>query len=82
MRTEKPDIVWIMTDPKWYKWLWQMEDEIRPLAPIVYYHVWDNYPAPKFNRTSYLSNDSIVSISKLTHDIVNTVAPEVENIYH
>tara|TARA_B100000676_G_C18051235_1_gene831327 strand:+ start:189 stop:1475 length:1287 start_codon:yes stop_codon:yes gene_type:complete len=81
LRTEKPDIVWIMTDPKWYKWLWQMEDEIRPLAPIVYYHVWDNYPAPKFNRTSYLSNDSIVSISKLTHDIVNTVAPEVENIY-
>ena len=81
MRTEKPDVVWLMTDPKWYKWLWQMEDEIRPLAPIVYYHVWDNYPVPYFNRNAYLSNDAIVSISKLTHDVVSKVVPEVENHY-
>jgi len=81
LRTEKPDIVWMMTDPKWYKWLWQMEDEIRPLAPIVYYHVWDNYPAPKFNKTAYESNDVIVSISKLTEDVVSTVAPSVQNYY-
>tara|TARA_B100000900_G_C20563256_1_gene709858 strand:+ start:530 stop:1801 length:1272 start_codon:yes stop_codon:yes gene_type:complete len=81
LRTEKPDVVWLMTDPKWYKWLWQIEDEIRPVAPIVYYHVWDNYPAPHFNKNAYLSNDAIVSISKLTHDVVNTVAPQVKNYY-
>lgn len=81
LRTERPDIVWIMTDPKWYKWLWDMEDEVRPLAPIVYYHVWDNYPAPYFNKNSYLSNDFIATISKLTHDVVNKVAPEVNSRY-
>lgn len=81
MRTEKPDVIWLMTDPKWYKWLWNMEDELRPLAPIVYYHVWDNYPVPHFNKNYYMSNDAIVSISKLTHDIVNQVAPSVTNHY-
>lgn len=78
---EKPDIIWMMTDPRFYTWLWQMEQEIRPNVPILYYHVWDNYPYPKFNRQFYLSNDKICSISKLTSDIVQTVAPEVEEQY-
>ena len=81
LRNEKPDILWIMTDPRFYEWLWQIENEIRPLCPIVYYHVWDNFPAPKFNEKFYKSNDLIVSISKLTHEIVNQVAPEVESKY-
>jgi len=78
---EKPDILWMMTDPRFYTWLWSMEQEIRPNLPIVYYHVWDNYPYPKFNRPYYLSNDKIATISKLTSDIVRTVAPEVEEQY-
>lgn len=78
---EKPDILWMMTDPRFYTWLWNMEQEIRPNVPIVYYHVWDNYPYPKFNRAFYLSNDKIATISKLTSDIVRTVAPEVEEQY-
>ena len=78
---EKPDMIWFMTDPRFYGWLWDMENEIRPNCPMVYYHVWDNYPAPKYNRKFYLSTDVIVSISKLTHDIVSQVAPEVENHY-
>jgi glycosyltransferase involved in cell wall biosynthesis len=48
---------------------------------MVYYHVWDNYPYPTFNRPNYLSNDHIACISKLTHDIVQTVTPEVESTY-
>ena len=82
IRSEKPDIVWFMTDPRFYEWLWFMENEVRPLAPMVYYHVWDNHPAPMFNRPFYLSNDLIVSISKVTRDVVTEAAPEVENIYH
>jgi glycosyltransferase involved in cell wall biosynthesis len=78
---EKPDIVWMMTDPRFYTWLWNIEQEIRPNVPIVYYHVWDNYPYPKFNRSYYLSNDKIATISKLTSDIVRVVAPEVEEEY-
>jgi glycosyltransferase involved in cell wall biosynthesis len=78
---QKPDILWFMTDPRFYGWLWQMEHEIRAHVPMVYYHVWDNYPYPKFNRSSYLSNDHIACISRLTHDIVQTVTPEVGSSY-
>ena len=70
-----------MTDPRFYDWLWDIEDEIRSTTPIVYYHTWDNYPYPTFNRSAYLSNDYIACISKLTHDIVNKVSPEVPNCY-
>ena len=81
MRTEKPDVIWFMTDPRFWGWLWSIENEIRPNIPMVYYHVWDNYPYPTFNRKFYLSNDHIATISKLTDDIVRTVAPEVPCTY-
>lgn len=81
MRTEKPDIIWFMTDPRFWGWLWQMENEIRPNVPMIYYHVWDNYPYPTFNRKFYLSNDYIATISKVSDDIVANVAPEVERMY-
>lgn len=77
----KPDILWFMTDPRFYEWLWDIDDEIREKVPMVYYHVWDNYPYPKFNRKFYLSNDLVCTISKLTDDIVRTVAPEVKCEY-
>ena len=48
---EKPDLIWFMTDPRFYGWLWDMENEIRPNCPMMYYHVWDNFPPPKFNPT-------------------------------
>lgn len=81
IRNEKPDILWFMTDPRFYEWLWFMENEIRPLIPMVYYHVWDNHPAPMFNRPFYISTDLIASISKVTHEVVKEAAPEVENVY-
>jgi glycosyltransferase involved in cell wall biosynthesis len=81
LRNERPDIVWFMTDPRFYTWLWQMEDEIRPLMPMVYYHVWDNYPPPKYNRVYYDSTDVIVTISKLTDEITRAVAEKAEVIH-
>ena len=81
MAVEKPDLVWFMTDPRFYGWLWDMENEIRPKCPMVYYHVWDNFPPPMFNRPFYLSTDVIASISKVTRDAVSVVAPEVDNVY-
>ena len=81
VRTEKPDIVWFMTDPHWYRWLWQIEDEIRPLVPMVYYHVWDNFPAPQFNKSYYDSTDFIVSASRVTEQVVSEVAPNTKQIY-
>ena len=80
LRTEKIDLVWIMTDPRFWSWLWEIDDEIRSCCPLMYYHVWDNYPYPTYNRKHYLSNDVIATISKVTDDIVATVAPEVERV--
>ena len=81
IRQQKPDILWFMTDPRFYQWLWNIENEIRTHLPMVYYHVWDNYPYPTFNRPAYLANDHIACISKLTYDIVQTVVPEVDSTY-
>ena len=81
IRTEKPDMLWFMTDPRFFTWLWEMEDEIRSLIPMVYYHVWDNLPYPVYNQTWYDSTDTIVAISKVTHDIVKNVSPDVDLYY-
>ena len=78
---EKPDILLLFTDPRFFIWLWEMEDEIHQVCPIAYWHVWDNYPYPTFNRAWYLSNDLVATISKVTDDIVKTVAPEVDSKY-
>jgi glycosyltransferase involved in cell wall biosynthesis len=73
--TEKPDVVLIFTDPRQFLWLWEMEDEIRQVCPIAYWHVWDNDPAPIFNKVWYRSTDQINCISKLTYDLVTEVIP-------
>lgn len=81
MHSHKPDVLWFMTDPRFYIWLWEIESEIRPHMPMVYYHVWDNYPYPTFNKSYYESNDVVCTISKVTDDIVRTVAPSVDCIH-
>ena len=78
IRTHRPDMLWFMTDPRFYEWLWEIEDEIRPLMPMVYYHVWDNTPYPMYNKRHYESTDAIVTISEVTNDIVKNVAPDVD----
>ena len=81
IRQEKPDALWFMTDPRFFGWLWEIEDEIRPLCPMIYYHVWDNLPYPHFNEPLYSSNDVIATISKVTDDVVRNVSKEVECIH-
>ena len=29
LKDYKPDVLWFMTDPRFYVWLWQIENEIR-----------------------------------------------------
>ena len=81
LRSHKPDILWFMTDPRFFPWLWDIENEIRALVPTIYYHVWDNFPYPTFNKIWYDSTDVVCTISKLTSDLVKTVAPDVEEHY-
>jgi len=81
IQKERPDVLWFMTDPRFYGWLWEIENEVRTNIPMVYYHVWDNFPAPVFNGVFYRSTDEIVCISKVTHAIVQEVVPEVSSTY-
>jgi len=36
LATEKPDILLIFTDPRFFIWLFEMEDEIRQICPFAY----------------------------------------------
>jgi len=80
LRTEKPDILLFMTDPRFYEWLFSIENEIRPNVPMVYYNIWDAPPAPTFNKKWYESCDLLVAISKLTDKLVKEVSPNVDRV--
>lgn len=67
---EKPDAIVLFTDPRFFYWVWEMEDEIHDVCPIVYWHVWDNDPIPEFNRQIYEATDCIMSLSLKTHGIM------------
>jgi glycosyltransferase involved in cell wall biosynthesis len=69
IKHEKPDVLMMMTDPRYYVWLFQIENEIRKHIPIVYLNIWDDYPAPLYNEDYYKSCDSFLSISKQTANI-------------
>ena len=81
IRTEKIDMVWIMTDPRFgtgYGWMRRRNQTA--MCPMVYYHVWDNFPAPKYNDFCQ-TTVATVTISKVTDQIVKEVAPEVPRTY-
>ena len=69
LKQEKPDAVFIITDPRYWVWLFSMENEIRKHCPIVYLNIWDDYPAPKYNESFYESCDLLMGISKQTVNI-------------
>lgn len=79
LATEKPDILLIFTDPRFFTWLFEMEDEIHQICPIAWWHVWDNYPAPEFNRPFYEGTDLINCHSYLSYEIVKEMYPEKAN---
>jgi len=79
LASEKPDVLMLFTDPRFFTWLWDMEDEVHQICPIAYWHVWDNYPVPKFNFPYYASTDLINCHSHLTYDIVSKEFPERTN---
>jgi len=81
LQKEKPDALWFMTDPRFYEWLWEIENEIRSNVPMIYYHVWDNFPYPHFNSKYYNSNDKVVCISKVTKEILDNVSPDIDSTY-
>jgi glycosyltransferase involved in cell wall biosynthesis len=69
IKREKPDAIFLITDPRYFAWLFNAEDEIRNTIPIIYLNIWDNYPAPMYNKEYYESCDLLLGISKQTVNI-------------
>ena len=69
IKIEKPDAIFIITDPRYFTWLFNMESEIRKVMPIIYLNIWDDYPAPLYNKAYYESCDALLAISKQTKNI-------------
>jgi hypothetical protein len=66
---EKPDAIFIFTDPRYWVWLFEIEREIRNEIPIHYLNIWDDLPAPLYNKAYYESCDLLMAISKQTKNI-------------
>ena len=76
LEIEKPDAIFLITDPRYWIWLFQMENEIRKHIPIIYLNIWDDYPAPMYNYSFYESCDLLMGISKQTVNINKLVLGE------
>ena len=70
---EKPDAIVHFTDPRYWIWLYQMENEIRQKMPMIFYTIWDDLPYPMWNKNFYRSDDMLLCISKQTKNIVKNV---------
>jgi glycosyltransferase involved in cell wall biosynthesis len=66
---EKPDALMLFTDPRYFMHIWNMETEIRKKIPIMYLNIWDDYPAPMYNKPYYEACDLLMGISKQTVNI-------------
>lgn len=72
IKNEKPDALFIFTDPRYWVWLFEIEREIRSKIPIVWLNIWDDYPAPLYNRNYYDSVDALLAISQQTK-VINEI---------
>ena len=80
MEIEKPDAILHFTDPHYWQWLYDNEQEIRQTCPILFYHIWDNLPDPQYNRDYYESCDWLGCISKQTYGIVHRVGKMTDEV--
>jgi glycosyltransferase involved in cell wall biosynthesis len=79
VKSENIDAIFLITDPRYFTWLFQMENEIRKDIPIAYLNIWDDYPAPAYNREYYESCDALFGISKQTVNINKIVLGDKAN---
>jgi len=75
---EKPDAILLFTDPRFFTWVWEMEDEVRQQCPILYWHVWDNDPSPAFNAAYYESTDFVSTLSLKTFGLLQDLEIQKE----
>lgn len=75
-----PDAILHFTDPRYWTWLYEMENEIRQNIPIFFYTIWDDLPYPWYNELFYRSCDWFGCISKQTYNIVKQVRSKNEPV--
>ena len=73
INSHKPDAIMHFTDPRYWIWLYRMENEIRQKIPMIFYTIWDDLPYPMYNRDYYRSDDMLLCISKQTTNLVKNV---------
>jgi glycosyltransferase involved in cell wall biosynthesis len=76
---EKPDAIMLITDPRYFTWLFAIENEIRKRIPITYLNIWDSLPCPLYNFPYYASCDLLMGISKQTVNINKIVLGDKAN---
>lgn len=79
LAAEKPDVLLLFTDPRFFIWIWEMEEEVHQFCPIAYWHVWDNDPFPEYNDVLYKSTDLINCHSHLTYSLLEKQYPKKVN---
>lgn len=79
LATERPDALLLFNDPRFFIYVWEMEEEIRQICPIVYNHLWDNDPVPSYNKVLYEATDLINCINYDTYKFVHNWFPEKTN---
>ena len=78
MEIEKPDAIMMFTDPRYWIWLFQVENEFRKQLPFIYLNIWDDLPYPMYNKPYYESCDTLLAISKQTENLNRAVlGPEL-----
>ena len=75
-----PDALIIFSDGRFFSHIFDMEDEIHQVCPIMWWHVWDNRPVPYFNKLKYDCVDTINCISELTYKLCNEVTGNKDKV--
>lgn len=76
-----PDVLIIFSDARFFKHVFDMEDEIHQVCPIMWWHVWDNRPTPYFNKKYYDCVDAINCISELTYSLCSDIVEKEKIAY-
>lgn len=77
---ENPDLILLITDPRFFGHVFLMEHELRSQykIPIAYLNIWDNLSVPYYNKSAYSSMDLLMAINRQTK-IINQLCLEYNN---
>jgi hypothetical protein len=69
MQQEQADAVCMITDPRYFTWLFNIERQVRVKVPIIYWALWDDLVYPRYNFSAYKSCDAVLGISRQSDNI-------------